>query len=127
MMGKMFLDKEFLYSPISSSDDLFSASEMEVKIVKFPEENSSDTLPNGFTLGFFLDDLSQVVPEIFREASHSIPFGRIIKGGNVIQYLSKLPPDERKNVRVNVNGVPIPQQWNVDGDPTPQLWDDEDW
>lgn len=109
MMGKMFLDNEFLYSS-NSNDGPFSASEMEVKIVKFPEENAA-FYDSGFRLGFFLDDLSQVVPEIFRSASDSIPFGRIVKGGEVIQTLSKLPPYEREIVQVAVDGDPIRQIW----------------
>lgn len=110
MMGRVFLDNEFLYS-LNSNDGPFSASAMEVKIVKFSEENTvySDS---EFTLGFFLDDLSQVVPEIFRSASDSIPFGRIVKGGEVIQTLSKLPPDEKE----------IVMQVAVDGNPARQIW-----
>lgn len=125
-MKKMFVDTEFLSSS-NSSDDKFSASEMEVKLVKFHEENNE--MSDGLTLGFFLDNLSQVVPAPFSSSSHSIPFGRIVKAGEVIQTLSKLPPDERKNVHVAVNGVPIQLRGTI-GDAIPQpseSWSDDDW
>lgn len=125
-MKKMFVDTEFLSSP-NSSDEKFSASEMEVKLVKFDHKKNNE-MSDGW-LGFFLDDLSQVVPAPFSSSSHSIPFGRIVKGGEVIQTLSKLPPGERENVHVAVNGEPI-QLWGTGVDAIPQPsegWGDDDW
>lgn len=100
-MEKMFLDTEFLPSE-NSTDGLLSASEMEVKLVQFAQEDNAHSA-NGLSLAFFLNRSSRVDSGILWSHSRSIPFGRIIQGSWVIELLSKLTPDEMRNVHVRVS------------------------
>ena len=99
-MEKMFLEPGSL-SLQNSSDAVFSASEMEVKLVEVSQRDDGHSVDE-FALAFFLARSTQVNPGILSPTSRSIPFGRIMKGSKVIETLIKLTPDERKDVKVRV-------------------------
>ena len=95
----MSADTESMLS-LENLMDLRTASDLDVKLV-IDEDRYGETV--GCTsLAFFLNCWSQVNPQIFRPTQCSVPFGRIILGRKVIEYLSSLSSDEWKNVKVEV-------------------------
>lgn len=97
IISKMSVDTELLLF-LKNSMDLRAASDLDVKLVI--EDRYGETA--GCTLAFFLNCWSQVNPRFFRPTQCSVPFGRIILGRKVVEYLSSLSPDEWKNVKAEV-------------------------